>query len=192
MPVFQCTSCGRLLCRPEEFLGRAWQCPACGPTTVSAEPVHVPVELALLLEDEFRQDGDGTLPPPPSPQAVTLVPPRTPGRRRFPGRRPGAAFPLGEREMVAWVIAGVVVAGLLFGWGASLDMPFVDFMVRLGAVLCLGGLALVAVLTPLALMTDLLPRRVRTESTPATPGGSAPPAQVEGAPETGVREGPPR
>jgi hypothetical protein len=54
MPVFKCKSCQRLLYRPEELLGRAWQCPICGPTHVSEEPVAVPAELAARLEEEYR------------------------------------------------------------------------------------------------------------------------------------------
>jgi hypothetical protein len=54
MPVFKCTSCGRLLHRLEEFLGRSWQCPACGPFNVPKEAVNVSQELARLLESEYE------------------------------------------------------------------------------------------------------------------------------------------
>jgi predicted RNA-binding Zn-ribbon protein involved in translation (DUF1610 family) len=53
MPVFRCTSCGRLLFRPGNLLGRAWQCPSCGPTEVSENSVSVNAELAGLLEREY-------------------------------------------------------------------------------------------------------------------------------------------
>jgi hypothetical protein len=54
MKVFKCMSCGRLLFRPDELLGRAWHCLTCGPTVVSEEPVIVTAELAALLEKEYQ------------------------------------------------------------------------------------------------------------------------------------------
>jgi hypothetical protein len=50
----ECTSCQRLLFRPDELSGRAWQCPTCGPTVVADAAVDVAPELAALLEKEYR------------------------------------------------------------------------------------------------------------------------------------------
>ncbi len=54
MPVFRCTTCKRYLFRPAELLGRAWQCPSCGPTVVADQAVEVSSTLADLLEREYR------------------------------------------------------------------------------------------------------------------------------------------
>src|SRR5690348_13482975 len=54
MPVFRCTSCGRLLYRPENLLGRAGMCPTCGPITLSDATVQVDADLAVLLEKEYQ------------------------------------------------------------------------------------------------------------------------------------------
>src|SRR5262249_51300409 len=86
MSVFGCSSCGRLLYRPAELSGRAWQCPSCGPTEVSDE-VTVSPHLAELLEEEYRLSVSGPAaaparrapaqplprpePPPPPPATET-------------------------------------------------------------------------------------------------------------------------
>ena len=54
MPIFVCESCGRLLFRPEELLGSAWQCPTCGPTVICTEEVTVSLKLASLLQKEYE------------------------------------------------------------------------------------------------------------------------------------------
>jgi hypothetical protein len=74
MPVFTCTSCGRLLHRPEEFVGRAWQCPTCGPTTVSEDAASVPAELAALLETEYQRGLSGPPSVYPGPASAVQVP----------------------------------------------------------------------------------------------------------------------
>jgi len=37
MAVVRCLSCGRLLYRPDEMAGTAWQCITCGPTQVASD-----------------------------------------------------------------------------------------------------------------------------------------------------------
>lgn len=53
MAIVQCLPCKRLLFRPGQLAGRAWQCPSCGPTTVAPGTVAVPGRLATLLEYEY-------------------------------------------------------------------------------------------------------------------------------------------
>ena len=55
MAIVTCKVCGRLLYRPDEMTGTAWQCIDCGSTDVFTEGVDVPAELAQLIEVEYKQ-----------------------------------------------------------------------------------------------------------------------------------------
>ncbi|HZT78879.1 MAG TPA: hypothetical protein VFA26_01550 [Gemmataceae bacterium] len=88
MPVFACPSCGRLLHRPEEMLGRAWQCFTCGPIQVAEQPAAVSEELARLLEQEYQLYHYGGL---QFPNAQTAMPvPLVPPDGRLDGQVPKA------------------------------------------------------------------------------------------------------
>jgi len=62
MAVVNCLRCGRLLFRPDELLGRHWQCPNCGPTRVSGAELSASAGLAALLEEEYRLSLSSPLP----------------------------------------------------------------------------------------------------------------------------------
>jgi hypothetical protein len=55
MAIVTCTSCGRLLYRPDEITGTAWQCISCGPTEIEPDDMEVPERLAQLLEEECKR-----------------------------------------------------------------------------------------------------------------------------------------
>jgi hypothetical protein len=122
VPVFHCNSCNRLLYRLEELVGRAWQCPACGPTVVSTEPVSVSDELAALLEKEYNLYA--TAPPPvfPIAEADSQGRPK-PVAEMGPHRKPEPVASIGNdpvtRRCITIALAAIALWGLLVLMGTA-------------------------------------------------------------------------
>ena len=116
MAVFECTNCRRLLYRPDDMLGRAWQCPNCGPIVVSEEEVSVFAGLAALLEEEYRLGLSAPLPGVEvTPRASGAVPP-VPVNPRFVRGRDWLAL--------SWLaLLAVLTLGLIF-----LPEPYLDYV----------------------------------------------------------------
>jgi hypothetical protein len=170
MPVFKCTSCGRLLFRPEEFLGRAWQCPTCGPTGVTDEPYYVPPELADLLEQEYQVN----LSAPPVVLANQLSGVRPPPRRRIqvdPRR--------GKRRVIAAVFAGIALAGCIIGLQALLPLSSAARFLLLTLFVALGVLALALLSALLVYAVTAKYRRRVLEAAQSHQGATSTPAGLK-------------
>jgi hypothetical protein len=149
MAVFQCTSCRRLLFRPDDLIGRAWQCPACGPVVVGDEMMDVSPALAALLEDEYRLGlsrvsgvvWEGEAP------AEPLVParrePRPPEMRHPPPPVPSAAIKIdAPAAPEADRVPGPMPSSFRHRWGLKALREAILFLLFAFIVLAVTGLFL--------------------------------------------------
>jgi hypothetical protein len=159
MPVFHCLSCQRLLYRPEELSGRAWQCPECGPTVVSDEAVAVSPELAALLEQEYHVFVTS---PPPRPSTAPGTPPPAARKVVLVGKDPIT------RAFLTVLVFALVLWGLLVALGVYLSMNPVEAALAAGGGVC--SLWVISSLTVLLVckLLDVL-RRTRTDADDSTP-----------------------
>ena len=116
MSIYKCSSCGRLLFRPDELSGRAWQCPTCGPIVIADEPAIVSPALSTLLEQEYQR----------GPSAELIVPVKSTTRAPMPNPGPSNPFEIDSTEVrwKRWKPIGVIIGfGLL---GFNLLKNFID------------------------------------------------------------------
>ncbi len=147
MPVFHCSSCQRLLYRPDEFLGRAWQCPNCGPVSVCEEAVPVSPELAALLEKEYRLGLSG------GPSAVQTKSVKRP----VPPVRSLKVLPTPRKKwhFVIATVTAVAIFALVMGIGTIVPIPFPDYFLYVGSIAALGGMALGTIGAAVCLLIEL-------------------------------------
>jgi small-conductance mechanosensitive channel len=142
------------LYRPEEFLGRAWQCSTCGPTVVSEMAEEVSEELAALLEKEYQL---GLL----QPLAISTIP-RSDARVQ--------AKPRARRRVVAALLLtlALIPALLTLCLYLSLDLPL------LAALVISAGVFIVSLVGIRVYVMNALQRRRTHENLPAQRRWAAP------------------
>jgi predicted RNA-binding Zn-ribbon protein involved in translation (DUF1610 family) len=141
--ALHCAKCGRVVYRPADLLGRAWQCPKCGPTVLTEEPVNLPAELAALRgEDE----------PPVQPSAA-------PGESEAEEEGPFKlrAIP-GTRGMLVAAV-GAVLFTLVFGFSHLLPQPLFNVLAVAAFVIAVGGFAVAVISIPVLLASEVERRR---------------------------------
>jgi hypothetical protein len=164
MPVFRCTSCGRLLFRPGNLPGRGWRCFTCGSTTVSEAAVEVNAALAALLEKEYRltqfrfrssaistspaaqEQGEG-------PPLVPFWPPR-PTPPLGEERRPDLTVPTAPRvfSLAGHVMCAVILIISLLGAAAILWAPWSGAILNLVVLVVVGVPSLALIVTMLVVI----------------------------------------
>jgi hypothetical protein len=163
MPVYRCTSCGRLLFRPENLLGRAWQCPSCGPTTVSDAAVRVNADVAAILEKEYRLSLPGSAEistePPGEEREEGLSPtpfrtyPRDPWGTQSQGQQdftvPTAPRVLG---LAGHVMCATILVISLLGAAGILWASWADSILQLVVLVIVGVPSLALIITMLVVI----------------------------------------
>jgi hypothetical protein len=193
MPVFQCNSCQRLLYRPEELLGRAWQCPNCGPTVVSEEAVDVSEELAALLKKEY--DLYVFVPPTvsvPLPAtdsgsnySVPLPPTHSGGKYQGQNVLPVGNDPL-ARKCISITLIAAIIWVLLVVIALSLSLDLFDSALIASGLVAGTWIAICAVLLLVHRLLDARNRRKVERDDEDSDPALAPPAQGTPAARVGV------
>jgi hypothetical protein len=129
LTAVHCRSCGRVLYRPADLLGNAWQCHVCGPTTVSEEPVTAPAGATTAgggeeVSGPFRQ---------------STVP--------------------GERALRRVLLFAVVVFALVVGLSAFRAGPFTDYLLAGGLAVAGTGITIGLLGLPLVILMEAHRRR---------------------------------
>jgi hypothetical protein len=191
MPVFRCASCGRLLYRPGNLLGRAWQCFTCGPTRVSDAAVDVGADLAALLEREYRLSISGSpdisaVPPgdesgggpPTSPLWPAPVPRFSDDERRELRQRLTVSNKLPPSGVALVALIVLLAVALILGGGAVVSMSWEDYLLRVAMVAMIVGPALAATLVLIAVVVGAITRWQRLRGVDERLRTTLPPGRV--------------